>query len=292
MAYFDLGKYEEAEKWFNRARTVDKTKTASEYNLGRIAFETGRYEEAARHFENILVRDPSNITALKAAAYTRIKTGDYGKAEELYGRVLLLVPESADDGYNYALVLYAVKKYEKAAEVLGAYSFALEENNELLLLYARSLGALGRIEAADYYAKWLGNSSDSLVSYEYARVLEQGELYAKALEQYQQALTTLPADNTEPGKAGLHFTIARLLLIADSEGGKGLEELRAAVNEGFADTELMTALLSDKKIRNADKEEIQKIITEMGEKARKEAEAIEAGASETDLQTDTGDGNK
>ena len=64
MAYFEMGKYAEAELWLNRARAVDKTMTASEYNLGRIAFERGRYEEAARHFENILIRDPDNVMAL------------------------------------------------------------------------------------------------------------------------------------------------------------------------------------------------------------------------------------
>ncbi|MDR2258264.1 MAG: tetratricopeptide repeat protein, partial [Treponema sp.] len=75
MAYFELGKFEEAEKWLNRARAADKTKTASEYNLGRIAFEAGRYQDAAKLFERILKKDPENVMALKAAAYTRIKTG-------------------------------------------------------------------------------------------------------------------------------------------------------------------------------------------------------------------------
>jgi Tfp pilus assembly protein PilF len=76
MAYFELGKFAEAEKWLNRARIADKTKTASDYNLGRIAYETGRYQDAAKLFEGILKKDPQNVMALKAAAYTRIKTGD------------------------------------------------------------------------------------------------------------------------------------------------------------------------------------------------------------------------
>jgi tetratricopeptide (TPR) repeat protein len=112
MAYFELGNYAEAEKWLDRARTSNKTLIASEYNLGRIAFETGRYGDAVLHFERILVRDPDNVMALQAAAYSRIKNGDLEKAEALYNRVLVLVPESADDGFNYALVLYGLKQYD------------------------------------------------------------------------------------------------------------------------------------------------------------------------------------
>jgi tetratricopeptide (TPR) repeat protein len=68
MAYFELGKFTDAEYWLNRARATDKTMVASEYNLGRIAFETGRYEDAAGYFEKILDLDPYNVMALRAAA--------------------------------------------------------------------------------------------------------------------------------------------------------------------------------------------------------------------------------
>ena len=97
MAYFDLGKYEDAEKWLNRAMQSDRTMTASQYNLGRLAFERQRYSEAARHFEDVLKKDPNNVLALRAAAYTRIKTGDIDIAQRHYSRLLELVPENADD---------------------------------------------------------------------------------------------------------------------------------------------------------------------------------------------------
>jgi tetratricopeptide (TPR) repeat protein len=272
MAYFDLGLFEDAERWLNRARQLDKTRTASEYNLGRIAYERGRYGEAARYFDRILAKDPSNVMALKAAAYTRIKTGDFARAEELYRQVLLLVPESADDGYNYALVLYHMENYERAEEILAAYPFALEESNEALLLYARSQGAQGKPEAVDQYARWLKNGSDPLVRYEYARALEKEELYARALEQYRDALMGLPADNQEPGRPFVRFTLARLLLIADAENGGGIRELRTAVEEGYANTERITALLDEGGIREEDKAEIRTILDEIAAKAKAETE--------------------
>ena len=73
MAYYEMGKYEEAERWLNRALSRNRTMSASEYNLGRIAFGTGRYRDALKKFNAILKKDPQNVMALKAAAYTRIK---------------------------------------------------------------------------------------------------------------------------------------------------------------------------------------------------------------------------
>jgi tetratricopeptide (TPR) repeat protein len=223
MAYYDQGKYAEAEKWLNRARMMDKTRVASEYNLGRIAFETGRYEDAVRHFERALARDKDNVLALKAAAYSRIKLGDLAGAEGLYERVLALEPESADQGYNYALVLMALEKPDKAEEVLLKYKIAMVDNKNTLLLLARAQKAQNKVEAADAYDQWLQGNNDATVRYEYAQVLEAAEIYAKALEDYRAVTTALPQGqvagaNSAPGaltRSDVRIATARLLLIAD-----------------------------------------------------------------------------
>jgi tetratricopeptide (TPR) repeat protein len=263
MAYFEMRKYEEAEKWLNRAKSVDKTKTASEYNLGRIAFEQKRYAEALLHFDRILAKDPDNVMTLKAVAYTNIKMGDLSAAEALYERILAMSPESADDGYNYALVLYTMKKYDKGEAVLSKYPFALLENNEVILLLARTLRAQHKPEAADRYAQWLEVNSDSSVRYEYALVLEENGFYVRALEECRTALKDLSQDSKEPKKSALHYTIARLLLIADPENEEGITELQTAITEGFDDKEALETLMTQKEISAAHKEEIQRIIDDM-----------------------------
>jgi tetratricopeptide (TPR) repeat protein len=296
MAYFDLGKYAEAEKWLNRARAIDKTKLASEYNLGRIAFETGRYEEAARFFDRILSRDPDNVMALKAAAYTRIKTGELAVAETLYDRVLLLEGEGADDGYNYALILMALEKPDRAEAVLVKYQIALAENNNALLLLARAQRAQNKVEAVDTYNQWLQNNSDSQVRYEYAQVLEQAELYVRALDEYRVVLNTLPqsapadpnqagAASRGPERSSIRFTIARLLLIADSESAEGITELETAVSEGFADPDRLRALLDEEKISEAHKTEIRRIIDE-AEKPKPEEPPDSAEESEERVKSE------
>jgi tetratricopeptide (TPR) repeat protein len=242
MAFYELGRYEEAELWLNRAAAQDRTMMASEYQLGRIAFETGRYEEAARHFEGILERDPDNVLALKAAAYARIRTGNLEKAEAYYERVLALVPESADLGYNYALVLYALGKPLAAEDLLLRYQQALEGNRDALLLLARVRGAQGKVEAVDSYAVWLEGGQDLRVRVEYAGVLEQGGFYVRALEEYRQVLAALPSGGGagEPSALALHFAIARVLLTADPTGGEWQEELRHAVAGGYTDTAMQS----------------------------------------------------
>jgi tetratricopeptide (TPR) repeat protein len=300
MAYFDLGKYGEAEKWLNRARNVDKTKIASEYNLGRIAFELGRYEEALRYFDRILSRDPENVLALRAAAYTRIRLEDLAGAESLYNRVLALVPESADDGYNYALVLYAMERYEKTEELILKYQFALDDNKDILLLLARSQGAQDKVEAMDNYAAWLADNTDPKVSYEYAGILEGAEYYARALEEYRKLLTALPAEGIETPagtvkKPFLRFTVARLLLIADSENEEGITEFEQALTDGFDDSETIEALLGDPKISDSRKDDIRRVIEEHAaavEKAEAEARAAGPAALPEEISPEAGEAEK
>jgi tetratricopeptide (TPR) repeat protein len=262
MAYYELGKFQEAESWLTRASSMDKTMTASEYNLGRIAFASGRYEDAAKHFEKMLARDPDNVMALKGAAYSRIKNGDLSRARAYYGKVLEMVPESADDGYNYALVLYALGDYAESEETLTGYGYALEEKSDAALLLARAQKAQNKPEAADSYAKWLVLSppSNPQALYEYAGVLENLELFAKAIEQYRAAGDALAQDTETLTKAALAFDVARLLLTADPENPDGLKELDTAVAAGFKDTDLLGTLLEDSRITNDNKTGIQEII--------------------------------
>ncbi|MDR1302957.1 MAG: tetratricopeptide repeat protein, partial [Treponema sp.] len=256
----------EAEQWLNRAKAVDKTKVASEYNLGRIAFETKQYPEALGYFEKILARDPVNLIVLKAVAYTYIKLGNIEKAEAVYQRVLALTPESADDGYNYALVLYAMEKYDQSEQVLAAYPFALQENKEVLLLFARTQKAQHKPEAADSYAQWFETTEktdDPLVHYEYASVLETSGFYARAIEEYRTILQQVPHQGAQGFSSSLvRVSLARSLLIADAESEEGITELTAALREGFTDMDVLEALMEEEGISEDHKAAIRRLIDE------------------------------
>ncbi|MDR2194952.1 MAG: tetratricopeptide repeat protein [Treponema sp.] len=286
MAYFDMGKYAEAEPWLIKARSAKKTVTASDYNLGRIAFETKRYEEAAQYFERVLAKDPDNVQALKAAAYTSIKTGDLDKAESYYNRTLDLVPENADNGYNYALVLYALKKYGDAEEILAKYPAALQENKDIQLLYARTQKMQNKPEAVDSYALWLAANDDPLARYEYGACLEYAHLYARALEEYRAVYAAMPADSKTPAKPEVRFAIARVMLIADSDNDEGIAELEGAIIDGFADFDAVTLLLTEDTISEARKTDIQRIIDNPPQPASEQSEAAENSESALEQSTE------
>jgi Tfp pilus assembly protein PilF len=298
MAYYDMGKYEEAEKWLNRARQADRTMTASQYNLGRIAFETKNYEDAVKYFEGILKKDPNNVLALRAAAFTRIKMGDIEKAEKHYNKLLAIVPESADDGYNHALVLFAMERYEKAEEVIEKYSYSLLDNNDLLLVYARTQKALDKVEAIDNYAKWLSGNSDKKVRYEYAQLLEKHEFYAKALEEYRAITSDSFAESEDIKKYDVRFSFARLLLTADAGSSEGVTEMETAVSEGYDNIEEVEKLQKNTKVSAANRDKLRSIVNNMQrdleakekkEAAEKEAEKAlqQEDLSESDLETDS-----
>ena len=262
MAYFELGQFKEAEQWLLRAVTADRTRFASEYNLGRIAFETGRYSDASTHFENILTRDPDNILALKAAAYTRIRMGDLEIAESLYIRVLALVPESSDDGYNYSLVLYALGKYSQSEEVLLTYPFALDDNPDSLLLLARARAGQNKPEAIDDFARWISinDTPNPKVHHEYALALENAGFYALALENFRSSLDLMPSNLHNLEQNQVQFDIARLLFIADPGNPEGISALNLAISQGFDVDNALQILSAEHRISQIQMEEIRMVL--------------------------------
>ncbi|MCL2764856.1 MAG: tetratricopeptide repeat protein [Treponema sp.] len=285
MAYFDLGKFEDAEKWLNRARSADRTMTASSYNLGRLAFERQRYEEASRYFESILRRDPDNVIALRAAAYTKIMIGDIEAADKHYSRLLALVPESADSGYNHALVLFAMGRYTESEEVLERYPDALHENKDNLLLYARTQAAQKKIEAIDNFSLWLSSHTDAKVRFEYAVVLESHELYARALEEFRKAFSDTSPASIDPKRSDVRFALARVLLIADGSNTEGITELQGAVADGFNDIAAVEEL--SRRVSGTNRDELRSIINNMrNTSASARTAPATANVSEPDLETD------
>ncbi|MDR0539388.1 MAG: tetratricopeptide repeat protein [Spirochaetaceae bacterium] len=260
MAYFDIGKYNEAENWLVRAAQTNRTMRASEYNLGRIAFEQGRYSEAAKRFEKIIKGDPKNVMALKALAYTYIKLAKLEEAETTYQKVLELEPESADEGYNYSLVLFALEKYAQCEAVLQKYNYNLTENKDTLLMLARCQKAQKKVEAIDTYDLWLQKNKDAQIRYEYAQLLEESGFFARAIGQMKTALTEMGDDTTKLKKSDLQFYYARLLMSADPDNPDALKEFETAIAGGFNNAESVKKLLADNRISKANRDAVQRLL--------------------------------
>jgi len=261
MAYFDKGDKTKAEEWLKKAANVKKTSPAANYQLGRLFFDQSRFTEAAQRFSSVVKQDRENVMALRSLAYTYIKLGDAKRALEYYRRVTDLVPENADDGYNYSLVLYSLKRYADAEAVLLSYDYNLPDNYTSLLLLARCQKELGKVEAIDNYDTYLKNPSrpiaaDALIHYEYAQTLEKADFFARAAEEYKAAAKGLPVTEAAVLKCDASYAAARLLLVHDSENEEGLALLKEAINTGFADEEALKELQTEKTLSPAAKTEI------------------------------------
>jgi tetratricopeptide (TPR) repeat protein len=244
-AYYDLGKYSEAEVWFQKASTFKKTKNASMYYLGRIAFQQQKYEDAARIFEALLKSDQDNILLLKAVAFSNLKAQKFEKAELQYKRVIELVPGSKDSTYGYALVLYGLQKYDDAYRLLKDLKADSGEDRDALLLLARTEYKLSFPEALDHYTKWLEKGDDPVVLKEFAEVAEQQALYSRAIEAYKKIKQTNREELAGLQKGETDFLIGRLLLLADPSDGQGIKSIETALSAGYNSKEEFDALLAD-----------------------------------------------
>jgi Tfp pilus assembly protein PilF len=273
MAYYEMGEkaandternkaFENSARWLERAKSAKGTMRASEYNLGRIAFETKKYSIAVKHFEQILKADPDNVMALKSAAYTEIMLGNIDGAGKYYQKVLTLEPESTDDGFNYALVLYAMEKYEDAENVLKRFAYAMPDNKNTLLLLARAEKMRHKVEAVDDYALWLVNNIDPAVRFEYAEILAEHEFYVRAIEELKKTLEECkPENETETfKKITIQFRLARLILIADINNDEGVELLQAAFDGGYDDVESLLELSEDGRVTKVHQDQVRGIV--------------------------------
>jgi hypothetical protein len=119
--------------------------------------------------------------------------------------------------------------------------------------------------------------------------LEQGEFYAKALEEYRALLNALPQgpaaskDGESPAlsRPNIRFALGRLLLIADPESEEGINELTLAVTDGFSGAGELEKLTEDSRISDARKDEIRRLIYNINT-AKEDAEKPEEENAETE----------
>uniref|UniRef100_A0A7C3HZ66 Tetratricopeptide repeat protein n=1 Tax=Gracilinema caldarium TaxID=215591 RepID=A0A7C3HZ66_9SPIR len=265
-AYYDLGKYSEAEVWFQRASNFKKTKNASMYYLGRIAFQQQKYENAARIFEALLKSDQDNVLLLKAAAFSNLKAQKFEKAELQYKRVIELVPGSKDSTYGYALVLYGLQKYDDAYRLLKDLKADSDEDRDALLLLARTEYKLSFPEALDHYSKWLEKGDDPVVLKEFAEVAEQQALYSRAIEAYKKIKQTNRAEAAGLQKGEIDFLIGRLIMIADPSDSQGKASIETSLSLGYVNKEKIDALLADSRLSETQRQSLVVLFTEKSKK--------------------------
>ncbi len=107
------GKYDEAEKEYNKAIEIQNNLPEGVFNLGNTAYKKQDYKKAAEQFETAALVAKDNLT--KAKAYhnlgnTYLDAQQYDKSIEAYKNALRLNPNDADTKYNLAYAQQMLKK--------------------------------------------------------------------------------------------------------------------------------------------------------------------------------------
>ncbi len=259
-AYFKLGEYAKAVKYYEKAYRLNPRLSESRYNLSLAYMKIGKFSNAEKILTELLEKDPKNVKVLNALAYDYYLKGDDAKSLEMFGRILKEYPESRDARNNIAIIYWKEGKTERA----------VSEFKKILDYYPNDLVTkfnLGKIlieneryrEGLKYMADYVELKPDDaeafvIMGYGYEGI----EDYKKALDAFSYALSV----NDKLKVAWFESAFILLTKVEDPERGKA--DLKRALDLGFNDRDKLRSLLGAKDL--VDREEIVKLIKESGVK--------------------------
>jgi tetratricopeptide (TPR) repeat protein len=203
VAYFSLGKMEEAASHYMKAVEIHPDDADAHYNLGLTLQRLYRFDEALRHVRDAVRINPHHEPARNLAESL--------EREAATRRPAVAVPKlaNADEYFKQGNALADEKKYAEAA---AYYEEALKRNpgfGDARINLGNALAAQGRLrEAVEQFRESVRrqpNSSDAYLNLGHA-LTELGEL-APAGEAYQKA-AALNSGSIEAW-VGLGFSLAR-----------------------------------------------------------------------------------
>ncbi len=120
QSYFMAGKTENAIATFNALLEVDKSSRSYAF-LGLSYRNLGRFDEAKRYFDKGLELDPHNSTCLFNLGYIAERQGDAAAAERYFQKTLESNPEYSEALLELANLRTAAKRLPEAEELLRRY---------------------------------------------------------------------------------------------------------------------------------------------------------------------------
>lgn len=136
-------------------------------NLADAYNNLKKYEESDKYYDKALIIDPNNTYVLNNYAYyLSLRKEKLDKAAEMSKKCNELAPNSSNDEDTYAWVLYSQGKYDEAKTWLEkAMKNGGDKNGTILEHYADVLFRLGKVDDAMIYwqqAKLTGDYSEFL----------------------------------------------------------------------------------------------------------------------------------
>lgn len=123
------GKFEEAQKAYEKVKLRRPKNDASHFNIGSAAYKAKKYDDAIRYYKE--AAEESQDNTLKSGSYYNLGNAymakeEYTDAIKAYKKALKLNPEDDDARYNLSYALRQQKQQQKQQQ----QSKPQEEDNE------------------------------------------------------------------------------------------------------------------------------------------------------------------
>jgi tetratricopeptide (TPR) repeat protein len=119
-SYFMSGKVDKAIEEFNQLIQLDPTARSYAF-MGLCYRQLGRFEEARKYFEEGLKKDPHSGACLFNLGYIEERQGNHAMAEHYFEEALRASPDQADALLELANLRITQKRYEEAEELLRKF---------------------------------------------------------------------------------------------------------------------------------------------------------------------------
>lgn len=141
-SYYDMGDYEEAAVWFNKAKEKDVQAVENRLFLGKCYYRLKRYQDAIDEYLGIIELYPDDLDVYLELGTAYLKLEKFDDAIAYYQKALQYHPDNPTLHFNLGVTYHAQNDLVKAKE---EYQTAIELRED----YAEALANLGTI----YYSQ-------------------------------------------------------------------------------------------------------------------------------------------
>ncbi|MFW6215698.1 MAG: tetratricopeptide repeat protein [Alkalispirochaetaceae bacterium] len=266
--YFELDEYERSYEFYLKARELDPTIIAANYNLARLELERDDPQAALSLLRELEEEDEDNLLIQETIAYALNQLGDQREAETLYREIVAQDPGRVSALYNLSLL---TEEPREAIDLLRTAADLAVEDEEILRRLISLLSSEESAESAAVYLERLRR----LVADDRSALEDVAQQY-EALGYPQEAVETFELlIEIDPREEEYYFSQARILLTTIGNDRNGLIALESALEEGFSDSQAIEALLGDADL--VAPAQVEALLDEYGRLGELEAEEEEEG---------------
>ena len=248
-AHYELGDYGKAVFFLRKAVELDEDLQTARFNFSLALLKDGKADQAEDILKSLLEEDPENQSVVELLAYAYHTQGKEEEAIRIYRQILSNSPENANARYNLGILFWKMEQRENAlSEFRRLIEFLPNDLDTLFNLGKLLLELNNPSEAVIFLKQYIQEQPADVEAYLLlAKGYRDRELYDKALDAYSSALVH------DEKQAEAWFYSAQILLTKIEDPDRGLTALNQALDYGFKDLEMITALLESPDLLEEDK---------------------------------------